>query len=370
MEILFIGQFVSQEASMIDNRISQAGNNYQLKLVELLSPNLAVSIVPIFFRRNDLHSTPLREVVMINSKTRLPTKLHYIYRLLCDTFKVVRLIGKSKINNVFFYNIDKHNLLMIFITKFLQKKNTFVIVADHSTFSEKTWSDRISNTVLKKIDGALVFNSNIRVNANQIVFPGLLKEDQIVTPSPSHVIQKSVLFSGSLGKTTGLELALETFSERSDFVLYITGRPYKYSESEFEALISKYTQSYNNIKYLGLLDYEEYIEVLNKCDITLSLRDPQDEEHQYNFPSKILEYLSKSKLVISSIVYKDLPEAYLFSCSFDKDNLHRTLDYICTLNKDEVYELKLKIFNYISSNFTSSTLKRVCKELIEGKQYV
>lgn len=256
---------------------------------------------------------------------------------------------------------------MVSITKFLRKKKTFVIVADHSTFSEKTLSDRISNYVLRKIDGALVFNSNINVNSNQVVLSGLLKDDQIIIPKSVQSISRNVLFSGSLGKTTGLELVLETFSKRPDFNLYVTGRPYNYSDSEFQTLMSNYTQQFTNIRYLGLLEYDDYIEVLNKCDITLSLRDPNDLEHQYNFPSKILEYLSKSKLVISSIIYKDLPKEYLFISNFDEKALGQTLDYICGLNVNDVYDLKLRIFNYLNMNFTSTALKRVCNELIQGK---
>jgi hypothetical protein len=81
--------------------------------------------------------------------------------------------------------------------------------------------------------------------------------------------------------------------------LFITGRPYEYKDSAFDELIEYYTSRFDNIKHLGLLDYEEYLVILDKCDIALSLRNPLDKEHQFNFPSKILEYLSKSKWIFN-----------------------------------------------------------------------
>jgi hypothetical protein len=117
---------------------------------------------------------------------------------------------------------------------------------------------------------------------------------------------------------------------------------------------------------LGLLDYGAYIAVLEKCDIALSLRNPSDLEHQFNFPSKILEYLSKSKLVISSLIYKDLPEDFLFISGFDSFSLGSTLDKIKAADETFVSQLRENIYTYLHSEFTESALKTISNKLIQN----
>ena len=70
----------------------------------------------------------------------------------------------------------------------------------------------------------------------------------------------------------------------------------------------------NNIEYLGVLEYEDYQEILSSCEFGLSLRNPSEMEHRMNFPSKILEYMSFGCIAISSISYSELnKDTYLLT---------------------------------------------------------
>jgi hypothetical protein len=365
MKKIFVGQFVSQEESVLDKRISQAGNNYQLKFVEMLLPNLSISMYPIFLRSKTNTINSKENVVVVNNHSALPASFNKLYRLVFDTIKVLNIINISKIKHIFFYNIDRQNILPLYFTKFLLGKKVYLILADYSYFENKSLFDRLANKIIQKIDGVITLNSNMKVNDNQQVLPGLLKADQIHR-NTKQFINNNILLSGSLGITTGLELALETFSQRTDYNLFITGRPYNYKETEFDQLIEYYTSRFYNIKYLGLLNYEQYLIILDKCDIALSLRNPIDEEHQFNFPSKILEYLSKSKLVISSIIYKDLPENFLFITDFNSQSLGSTLDKIKIIDKDYVNRFKENIYKYLHSEFTEGALQNICNKLIKN----
>lgn len=366
-KIIFVGQFVSQAESMLDKRISQAGNNYQLKLIEMLSPELIISLYPIFLRSKTETIINKEKVVVVNNQSIFPDSINKLYRLVFDTIKVLAVIKNSKIHHVFFYNIDRQNMLPLYLTHFLLGKKVYLVLADYPYFENKSFFDKWANKIIHKIDGVITLNSNIKININQQVLPGLLKADQIQRYTKPF-LNNNVLLSGSLGATTGLEIALETFSARSDYNLLITGRPYNYSDTEFDTLINSYTSRFENIKYLGLLDYEAYIAVLETCDIALSLRNPIDLEHRFNFPSKILEYLSKSKLVISSLPYKDLPEDFLFISGFDATSLGNTLDNIKMAGPTSIIKLRENIYLYLYKEFTELALQDICNKLIKNGQ--
>lgn len=363
MSRIFVGQFISEEESLLDKRISQAGNNYQLKFIDMLSPEMSISLYPIFLKNKAKSIIGKRDVIVINNQSILPQALNKICRLLFDTIEALNLILKSNIDNVFFYNIDKQNILIIWLTKILFKKNVYIVLADYPYFQNKSLFDKFANTVIRKIDGVITLNSNTSVNRNQKNLPGLLRSNEIFYNTITR-LNKNVLLSGSLGFSTGIEIALQTFSKKPDYNLYITGRPYNIPESEFDMLINSYTRKYNNIKYLGLLDFDGYKEVLNKCDIALSLRNPKDQEHRYNFPSKILEYLSHSKLVISSLHYSDLPKEFVFYSEFDVVSLHQQLDEIIGMDSNTIMNLKGSIFNYLKNNYTEEALRNICTQLI------
>jgi len=50
MNITFVGQHVTVKESMQHDKISQAGNIYQLKFIEILEPTFVISLLPIFVR--------------------------------------------------------------------------------------------------------------------------------------------------------------------------------------------------------------------------------------------------------------------------------------------------------------------------------
>ena len=105
---------------------------------------------------------------------------------------------------------------------------------------------------------------------------------------------------------------------------------------------------------MGLLSEQEYLEVLHKCDIALSLRNPNDEEHNYNFPSKILEYLSKSKLVISTMQYDAEISKFVYYSKFSEESLNLTIKQIFSLNADTIKKIRVDLFNFLLLNYSES----------------
>ena len=360
---ILICQVIPADLSTIDKRISQAGNNYVNKLIQLLNPKLTISLLPVFLINYDLTRYNDYKYISISSNSRLPYRFHLIYRLFIDTFKAFVLIKKRDVDNILFYNLDKQNFMLVCLVKLFLRRKTFVLVADHWSFNNSTFFERFVNYLLNKVNGVVVLNSNININANQVILPGLLLENDIILNSTG-ILNKNILLSGSLGKTTGLLLALDCLSKNSDLNLYISGRPYKFNKEEFDHIINKYVNNYPNIHYLGLLSPDDYLDLFDLCDICLSLRDPSDKEHKFNFPSKILEYLSKSKIVISSINYNDIKEDLLFLSEFNSESLMLTLEKIYNLSEQKIIDHRYLSHKYVLDNFCEKSLKFSINKLI------
>jgi glycosyltransferase involved in cell wall biosynthesis len=149
---------------------------------------------------------------------------------------------------------------------------------------------------------------------------------------------------------------LNFFSTHTDYELYISGKPYCYSQNEFDGLLEKYVNKSTNIRYLGLLPLNEYYEVLNSVDIALSFRDSNDLQHDYNFPSKILEYLSFGKIVISTKKYPDIDDKLYFHTQANSESLKVTLDSIFLMSKKDLIERNTFVYNYLIESFTEKAL--------------
>lgn len=360
-KIIFVGSFVSSSDSLAHFGFSQAANLYQEKFINFTNPELIISILPIFFNEKKKFSYH-KDVRFVNNQSGIKNKFNYLYRLIVDTFEIFNSIRKSKIKDVFFYNMDYQNFAAISLVKFFLNRNVFVIIADYDNYKGRL-IDRLYIKIFEKINGVIVLNSNIRSNVNSRLLIGLLYENDIELNN-SEILNKNVILSGSLGKTTGLEFALDFFSKNQQYNLFITGRPFRYDEKDFNSLIEYYQNNFTNIKYLGLLDYEDYVQLLKDCDIALSLRNPCDNEHDYNFPSKILEYLSKSKIVISTKKYADLPNGLLYYSDYTIDSLSEIFDSIYSLDNNEVLSVRNNIYQYLKANFTEEHTVKIVNELV------
>lgn len=363
MDIIFIGQFVSLKESLTNINYSQASNLYHIKFLKLIKPKLAISIIPFFINKNHNFKLPDHSVNFINNPIPKVNIYYKIKRLLKDTHQTLRLINKSNIKDIWLYNITIANLLIVFYLLLFTRKRLFVLVADYS-FSKTNIVTLLVNIAIKHCHGTIVWNSKIP-HKNRLILPDIL-DSEVIKLNTSSKIKPLILFSGSLGKTTGFEFALEFFSKYQDYELIITGKPYHYSEAEFNKLISDYVTPNDNIKYYGLLDLKKYYEVLTKVDIALSLRDPLVTQHDGNFPSKILEYLSFGKFVVSTKKYSDIDSQIYFYSEPDFISLNNTLSEILKLKSKDLLSLRKYIYDNLLENHTEKNLKKAI-QLISKK---
>jgi len=289
---LFLGHFADIDSNDLPTGCSFAGNYYQLKVKSILNFKQAISLV---YTDNNSNLCSTNSISYVNLRQG---------KLFTNLFKVIsnlmRISRKTSFDYVVFYNLSFYSLFYFFIYSLKKRVKVIVILADAGFILETNLLSIILSKSLFLADGLLSFRvipELKKLNVKIEVMPGLISNDQ--SNLSFRKKKNTVLLSGSLGYTTGLDLALKFFSCQNDFTLIITGRPYEMKKDEFELLINKYKA--NTIEYLGAVEYNDYKTILSTCEFGLSLRNPAEMEHRTNFPSKILEYMSFGCIVISSI---------------------------------------------------------------------
>ena len=187
------------------------------------------------------------------------------------------------------------------------------------------------------------------MNRNSRSLAGIIPDAELERkyPGPAEQDDRYFLFSGRLGPVTGLSRVLKVFSELPEVPLTVTGH-----DGIGEAI--SYAEKCPNIRYLGMLEFDEYRKILTGADFCLNFRDPALPENRNNFPSKILEYLSAGKLVISTIRYPELPEGMILGCGGDDDELKRLIRKYYELPIAEIARIRehnrvyLQMFSYAS----------------------
>lgn len=84
-----------------------------------------------------------------------------------------------------------------------------------------------------------------------LFLPGIVLSNSI-TNSSQTFNHTSFLFSGSLSKVTGIDLALKVFAKLPKFVLHISGK------GELVDMVKQYSEKYSNIIYHGFMDVDSY----------------------------------------------------------------------------------------------------------------
>lgn len=358
MKSLFISQLSSQEIIQ-KYKCSQAAFNFCCGIVSTRYFRSVFSIIPT----QVVEKLPQRYNEVENIQVRFfPHKIN-IFRFLNTFFETVICVWRSlSFEKIWFYNVNKHLLFTFLILKFLFRKKVFVILADFdekadSVFSAAWWCA----FSIRHADGCISLSSRgiFGGQKNTAVIPGIIRQGENTTQVHSRPFSKKALFSGSLVKAWGIDLAIDVFSALPDWDLYISG----VLSDKDKKFYGRKIKPYVNIHYLGFLPFDKYLSLLGEIDCCLSLRDPAAFQNQNNFPSKILEFLSNGKEVISTIQYPELVGVDYTSVAFDKDALTMALCAIENLSEEERFARREKnkgwLLSHVSGSAWCATLRKI-----------
>lgn len=345
---LFIGNFIDSDTNKLPNGVSLAGNYYQKKIRSILNISSSISL---FYSENDKGYEYSDKVENIILKRR-----RHVFNVF-NIIKSLKKLSKNRKKNktILFYNLSIYSLVYYIYYVFFIKAKVVILLTDAGFLLEKNVISRLLSKFMSYAYGILALREirEIRKFRSKVeIMPGIISKDLLLHESKK--ISNTVLLSGSLGATTGLILALEYFSSQTQLKLYITGVPYLISDLEFEGILNKYKS--NSISYLGVLDYKDYISVLTSAEFTLSLRNPKEIEHQYNFPSKILEYMSYGNIVISSLKYPELIDDIYIKTDYSLNGLKECFEKILCTSANERDLLASNARNYVKNHFSEEVL--------------
>lgn len=298
---------------------SQASNNFCNNLVEYVDFDCVYSLWPPSYKLNSDFIDDNNLIRHINNKGT--NTLSTIYSYIVNS--IFLACNAKSHSSIWFYNICNSNLLTYLILRYIFRKKIFIILADH-TPGKKISIQHLIEYLLKSASGLISLSSRTQItNKNKINIAGILPSNKIssIIKAPT---SKNFLFSGSLSSVTGFEMAIDVFSNIPNAQLYISGN------GKFPSEYAKY----ENIHFLGMLDYQNYLELFSKIDICLNFRNPYLPENNNNFPSKVLEYFSKNKVVLSTIDYPELVDFKYIKVPFNKKDIINNINYILSNNID------------------------------------
>ena len=325
---LLISQVVPR--SLINElRVSQAANNFCWDLIDNHCFSKNISMVPINVPKK-INNENNDDVKYLQVRFFWHKSIFKYINALIENIIVVFHAFKSK--GIWYYNITSYNMLSFILLRYLFRKKIYVIVADFSPPTRKISLQQLVSFYIENSSGVILLSarSNFK-HKNMEVIPGIIPINKI-TKLPNVVRKKGnrhFLFSGVLNLVTGFPMVLQVFKSLPDVDLFISGN----IDNDYAHLL---IDKYPNIHYCGLLSYKDYLEMLKTTDICLSFRDPSLPENNNNFPSKILEYFSWGKPVISTIEYPELKGLNYITVQFEEKSLIAVIKQVHQMKNSEL----------------------------------
>lgn len=309
---------------------SIAGGNFTINLVSAQLFDKTYSLLPTnVYGYED--SLKMDDIEIVYSKLRNASKWSRIIATLLEQIVLFRKIDRK--SSVWFYNMEVTCFLTyLLLSWFKPQVNKYILLAD---FTPGKGANKFLIRLINKADGLITLSdSNLFTVENKIILPGFVPTD-IDYSIMDKPFKRSFLISGAIReRIASISMLMETFSKHPEVILNISGK--LNTENGIEEKVNEYITKYDNIKYHGVLSFEEFKNLLDDNTFVLSTRDPSFPENQCNFPSKILEALLHNKIVISTIHYNQLNGIDYLEVPSDKKGFELAIGQIINMSDEEL----------------------------------
>jgi hypothetical protein len=250
-----------------------------------------------------------------------------------EQWKIFKQVKKS--DSLWLYNLNIMNALLFILVKlFKSSVKLNIIILDFTP--AKSWKEQ-NYWYLKLINSAdgiiCLADSSLFKIKNMALLPGVVPAACDEYPKIDN-INKEFLLSGVISPViASTPMVLKAFSQMPDCILHITG-----NVLEGEELIKEYAAKYPNINYHGSVSFNDYLNIMHKVTYQLSTRDESYPENQCNFPSKIIETLLHSRIVVSTIAYKQLDGIKYFKVDSNCEAFKKQVLKICNMPNEDLMQ--------------------------------
>jgi glycosyltransferase involved in cell wall biosynthesis len=342
---VLICELVPNEKVASFTNVGQAANTYILNFIKACSFTKAFAFVPIQIKeKQNFENTD--QVEFFQTRTfKHAGALKFLNRLV-ESFKMLKRLYKYRKEHIWFYNITQHYFIIYLVAKYIYRSKVYVLLADLYLNEDKFSLNKYFIRLIEKSEGVIALSKgaeNLKIKqlkiSNGIVSP-------ITAPDNKSINKQDYLFAGALNKMKGIDFALEAFSKMPDKNLLISGN------GTLLNMVKEYEAKFPNIKYLGWLDYPAYVKIMSDVTFCLSVRNPDDEENKYNFPSKIIEFFQYGKIVISTLPYDGIPDEMFIYTDYTNEGLRKTLSVIEAMPPEKVHEQSENVKEFVEANFS------------------
>jgi glycosyltransferase involved in cell wall biosynthesis len=356
--VIWVGSVFNDEQVLNNAAISPAGNKWQLNFINALT-NSGIKVINIghcpervypfgkFFVSKHATSTPNGIKLISSSYVNLPI-LRIIAINIFSTIKLASLLHKLKEKPSYLigYNSYSYNLIPLLFAKYIKKIKWISLVAD--PISDNT--NKIN--AFYRFADAKVFLSYKLFKSSRfqkiIHFDGGISK--IFEPDKK-ILQKNeriILYTGAIARHTGIELLVEAFAliKNNNIRLVVSGK----GNNE---LLSKVASDNKKITFLGMVDEQTLFSLYSDAFLFINPRLIDEKTNNSNFPSKLLEYLSFCKPVISTYTgginpaYKEIIQ---FVYSDDPQDLANKIDEITSWTDIKYLQNSDEIKTFIDKN--------------------
>ncbi len=338
MKILYVGSIVPEDLSLQIKDNSLAGNRFQTNFINKLRKKATVDIVSFVAVYIDSHIQKELDIVNDSSNDKYFYKgNHWILNIIKFRNYIKKVI--KDYDAVITYNVQYP---WFNLPRFSKKTKSLLFLADfsdvdsYSSLLMKLYA-QISKKDFKKYSIVVGLSENTKnylTNKQKFIYiPGGIDLTKYNNTFPTKINKKiKIMYSGLLSKVTGIDMLIDAVNNinMSNVELIITGR------GDMQEYVSKKSDG-KRIKYLGSLEYEDYLKVLNSANILINPRNMNLPENANNFPSKVLDYLAVGKMVVST--------------KFSGYNNFKNNFYFCDSNVDSMQKTIIKVMNEYESNY-------------------
>lgn len=356
--VIWVGSVFSEDQVLRNYAISPAGNKWQLNFINALN-KIGIKVINIghcpervfpfgkFFVNKREAATPGKINLLSSSYLNLPIfriielNVLYVIKLACllnkSTEKPAYLIG---------YNSYSYNVIPLLFAKYIKRIKWISIVAD------PMYSNSNKINPLNQLADAKVFLSyelfKESSSKQQIHLDGGIERAIELNKNILKNQEKIILYTGLIARHTGIELLVKAFSlvKKENLRLIICGK----GNNE---LLNQILKTNNKIIFLGMVDEQKLASLYSDAFLFINPRLIGEMTNASNFPSKLLDYLSFCKPVISTYtngihpIYKEIIQ---FVYSDSPQELADKIDEITSLEDLEYIQISDRIKSFVEKN--------------------
>ena len=343
-KILWIAPIINPAELLNHVHISAAANKWQISFIEgLKKNNYQVEIGTFLTQRSWPYGNVISKFVsdlLPNYNSKGINYINFpIIRDLCISLNFFILFYRNDYNYLITYNNNLYNKLFGVLLKLFNKRiNWISIIADNDDFSLPNCTIYLSASAYEK--------SHIK---SKIIFEGGLPIFKGSKNLGDNMYSKKILlYSGDFSELAGILRFVSMFLslKQNLFELHIYGRG---NDSQ----IKEICDNTPNVKYFGFVDVQTLQTRMNSAFAFVNPRNEFLDEKLNTFPSKLLDYISFGKPIIStklnSVTKKYNPFLFFYS-SNDIKSLEKVLNELSKMPTEAYDKINLYSSEFCKKN--------------------